>query len=47
MKKLIPVLLAAALLCIACCSIAEETAQPEILAVYSSPEAQIITNDDQ
>lgn len=47
MKKLIPVLLAAALLCIACCSIAEETTQPEILAVYSSPEAQIITNDDQ
>ena len=25
----------------------EETAQPEILAVYSSPETQIITNDDQ
>ena len=38
MKKLIPVLLAAALLCIACCSIAEknsaeENAQPKILAV--------------
>ena len=47
MKKLVSVLLAAVLLCIACCSIAEETAQPEILAVYSSPEAQIITNDDQ
>ena len=47
MKKLISILLAAALLCIACCSIAEEKTQPEILAVYSSPEAQIITNDDQ
>ena len=52
MKKLFSVLLAAALLCIACCSIAEknsaeENAQPKILAVYSSPEAQIITNDDQ
>ena len=46
MKKIIPVLLAVALLCIACCSVAEE-AQPEILAVYSSPEAQIITDDDQ
>ena len=52
MKKLVSVLLEAALLCIACCSIAEknsaeENAQPKILAVYSSPEAQIITNDDQ
>ena len=47
MKKLISVLLAAALLCIACCSIAEEKTQPKILAIYSSPETQIITNDDQ
>ena len=46
MKKLIPVLLAAALLCVVFCSIAEEKAQPEILAVYSSPAAQIITGDD-
>lgn len=47
MKKLIPVLLMAALLCIVCCSIAEEREQPEILAIYSCPEAQIITGDDQ
>ena len=46
-EKLISVLLVAALLCAASCSIAEEKAQPGILAVYSSPEAQIITNDDQ
>ena len=47
MKKLISVLLVVALLCAAGCSIAEERTQPEILAVFSSPEAQIITNDDQ
>ena len=47
MKKLIPVLLAVVLLCIVCCTIAEEKSQPEILAVYSCPEAQIITGNDQ
>ena len=47
MKKAFPVLLAAALLCIAFCSAAEENAHPEILAVYSSPKAQIITGDDR
>jgi len=46
MKQLIPVLLVVALLCAVCCSIAEERTQPEILAVFSSPEAQIITDDD-
>ena len=47
MKKLIPVLLAVVLFCIACCSIAEEREQPPILAVFSSPEAQIMTGNDQ
>ena len=47
MKKMIPVLLAVVLLCIACCSIAEEREQPPILAVFSSPEAQIMTGNDQ
>ena len=46
-KKLIPVLLTVALLCIVCCSAAGEKEQPEILAIYSCPEAQIITGDDQ
>ena len=32
-KKLIPVLLMIALLCIVCCTIAEEKEQPEILAI--------------
>ena len=47
MKKLIPVLLAVVLLCIVCCSIAEEKEQPEILAIYSCPETQIITGNDR
>ena len=47
MKKLIPVLLMVALLCIVCCSIAEEKEQPEVLAIYSCPETQIITGNDQ
>ena len=46
-KKLIPVLLAVALLCIVYGSIAEEKTQPEILAIYSCPDAQVITGDDQ
>ena len=47
MKKLIPVLLMVALLCNVCCSIAEEKEQPEVLAIYSCPETQIITGNDQ
>lgn len=46
MKKLIAILSALALLCAACWAMAEESASPEILAIYSCPDTQIITRGD-
>ena len=49
MKKRMVVLLALALLCalLLPAAVAEESAGPDILAVYYCPEAQIITGEDQ
>ena len=47
MKKWIAVLALIVLLCVGCAAVAEETPKAEILAIYSCPETQIITGDDQ
>ena len=47
MKKLISVLVMLSLLCASCWAVAEESAQPEMLAIYSCPDTQIITDDNQ
>ena len=45
MKKLFSVLVVLTLLCASCWAMAEDNSHPEILAIYSCPDTQIITGD--
>lgn len=46
MKKLFSVLVVLTLLCASCWAMAEDNSHPEILAIYSCPDTQIITGDN-
>ena len=47
MKKWIAFLATIVLLCVGCAAVAEENPKAEILAIYSCPDTQIITGEDQ